>query len=96
MVERRRLAEALAGEQLIPSAEPPDAAPFEAAARYLARAPAMLTAVQYEDVVSELAQANVPGSTEGYPNWRRKLDREPRRHRRPRRPAGEARGLPVG
>ncbi len=35
----------------------------------------MLTAVQYEDVVSELSQANVPGSTEGYPNWRRKLDR---------------------
>ncbi|MBW4976606.1 hypothetical protein KZZ08_23685, partial [Roseovarius mucosus] len=56
VVERRRLAEALAAEQLIPSAEPPDAAPFEAAARYLARAPAMLTAVQYEDVVSELAQ----------------------------------------
>lgn len=76
VVERRRLAEALAAEQLIPSAEPPDAAPFEAAARYLARAPAMLTAVQYEDVVSELAQANVPGSTEGYPNWRRKLDRD--------------------
>ncbi|WP_287034524.1 4-alpha-glucanotransferase, partial [Methylobacterium sp. CG09_land_8_20_14_0_10_71_15] len=76
VVERRRLAEALAGEQLLPSAEPPDAAPFEAAARYLARAPSMLTAVQYEDVVSELAQANVPGSTEGYPNWRRKLDRE--------------------
>ena len=76
VVERRRLAEALAGEQLLPSAEPPDAAPFEAAARYLARAPSMLTAVQYEDMVSELAQANVPGSTEGYPNWRRKLDRE--------------------
>ncbi|MGU3406954.1 malto-oligosyltrehalose synthase [Methylobacterium brachiatum] len=76
VVERRRLTEALAAEQLLPSAEPPEAAPFEAAARYLARAPSMLTAVQYEDVVSELAQANVPGSTEGYPNWRRKLDRD--------------------
>ncbi|MDR7037093.1 (1-_4)-alpha-D-glucan 1-alpha-D-glucosylmutase [Methylobacterium sp. BE186] len=73
--ERARLTEALAGEQLLASYDPPEAAPFEAAARYLARAPAMLTAVQYEDVVSELSQANVPGSTEGYPNWRRKLDR---------------------
>ncbi|GJD33136.1 malto-oligosyltrehalose synthase [Methylobacterium aerolatum] len=76
VVERRRLAEALAAQQLLPDAEPPEAAPFEAAARYLARAPSVLTAVQYEDVVSELAQANVPGSTEGYPNWRRKLDRD--------------------
>ncbi|KQP74986.1 4-alpha-glucanotransferase [Methylobacterium sp. Leaf113] len=73
--ERARLTEALAGEQLLPSYDPPEAAPFEAAARYLGRAPSMLTAVQYEDVVSELSQANVPGSTEGYPNWRRKLDR---------------------
>ncbi|TXM70997.1 malto-oligosyltrehalose synthase [Methylobacterium sp. WL120] len=76
VTERRRLSEALAGQQLIVGAEPPDVAPFEAAARYLARAPSMLTAVQYEDVVSELSQANVPGSTEGYPNWRRKLDRD--------------------
>ncbi|GJE53626.1 MULTISPECIES: malto-oligosyltrehalose synthase [Methylobacterium] len=75
VTERRRLAEALHSEQLLTGAEPPDAAPFEAAARYLARAPSILTAVQYEDVVSELAQANVPGSTEGHPNWRRKLDR---------------------
>jgi (1->4)-alpha-D-glucan 1-alpha-D-glucosylmutase len=75
VTERARLAGALAGEQLLPSYDPPEAAPFEAAARYLARAPSMLTAVQYEDVVSELSQANVPGSTEGYPNWRRKLDR---------------------
>ncbi|NEU11746.1 malto-oligosyltrehalose synthase [Methylobacterium sp. BTF04] len=73
--ERARLTEALAAEQLLPSYDPPEAAPFEAAARYLGRAPSMLTAVQYEDVVSELSQANVPGSTEGYPNWRRKLDR---------------------
>ncbi|HEX8417185.1 MAG TPA: malto-oligosyltrehalose synthase [Methylobacterium sp.] len=75
VTERARLSGALAGEQLLPSYDPPEGAPFEAAARYLARAPSMLTAVQYEDVVSELSQANVPGSTEGYPNWRRKLDR---------------------
>ncbi|MGU3538208.1 malto-oligosyltrehalose synthase [Methylobacterium sp. A54F] len=76
VTERARLTEALATEQLLPGYDAPDAAPFEAAARYLARAPSMLTAVQYEDVVSELSQANVPGSTEGYPNWRRKLDRD--------------------
>ncbi|WP_018042175.1 malto-oligosyltrehalose synthase [Methylobacterium sp. 88A] len=75
VTERSRLTEALASEQLLPSYDVPEVAPFEAAARYLARAPSMLTAVQYEDVVSELSQANVPGSTEGYPNWRRKLDR---------------------
>ncbi len=75
VTERQRLTDALAADQLLPSYDPPEAAPFEAAARYLARAPSMLTAVQYEDVVSELSQANVPGSTEGYPNWRRKLDR---------------------
>ena len=73
--ERLRLTEALASEQLLPSYDVPEVVPFEAAARYLGRAPSMLTAVQYEDVVSELSQANVPGSTEGYPNWRRKLDR---------------------
>ncbi|PIU04319.1 malto-oligosyltrehalose synthase, partial [Methylobacterium sp. CG09_land_8_20_14_0_10_71_15] len=75
VTERARLTEALASQQLLPGYDPPEAAPFEAATRYLARAPSMLTAVQYEDVVSELSQANVPGSTEGYPNWRRKLDR---------------------
>jgi (1->4)-alpha-D-glucan 1-alpha-D-glucosylmutase len=76
VTERWRLSEALASQQLLPSAEPPEHAPLEAAARYLARAPSILTAVQYEDVVGELSQANVPGSTEGYPNWRRKLDRD--------------------
>ncbi|GJD53539.1 hypothetical protein OPKNFCMD_6316 [Methylobacterium crusticola] len=74
--ERRRLAETLAQEGLLPAAEPPELAPFEAAARFLARAPSVLTAVQYEDVLGEVTQANMPGITDGYPNWRRKLDRD--------------------
>ncbi|MFE1602805.1 malto-oligosyltrehalose synthase [Methylobacterium sp. ID0610] len=74
--ERRRLAEALHHETLMPGAEPPDQPPFDAAVRYLARAPSVLTAVQYEDVLGEVSQANMPGIVEGYPNWRRKLDRD--------------------
>ncbi|WP_018263124.1 malto-oligosyltrehalose synthase [Methylobacterium sp. WSM2598] len=76
VTERRRLSEALHGENLQPGAEPPDQPPFDAAARYLARAPSVLTAVQYEDVLGEVSQANMPGITDGYPNWRRKLDRD--------------------
>ncbi|ACL62284.1 malto-oligosyltrehalose synthase [Methylobacterium nodulans] len=76
VTERRRLTEALHSENLQPGAEPPDQPPFDAAARYLARAPSVLTAVQYEDVLGEVSQANMPGITDGYPNWRRKLDRD--------------------
>ncbi|SEO38982.1 maltooligosyl trehalose synthase [Methylobacterium sp. ap11] len=74
--ERRRLAEALNQEGLIPTSEVPTEPPFEAAVRFLARAPSVLTAVQYEDILGEVSQANMPGVTEGYPNWRRKLDRD--------------------
>ena len=74
--ERRRLTEAMHAEGLYPGTEPPDLPPFDAAARYLARAPSILTAVQYEDVLGEVSQANMPGVTDGYPNWRRKLDRD--------------------
>ncbi|MDB5650796.1 MAG: malto-oligosyltrehalose synthase [Hyphomicrobiales bacterium] len=43
------------------------------ALRYLARAPSRLLAVQCEDVLDELNQANLPGPSDGHPNWRRKL-----------------------
>ncbi|RVU14864.1 malto-oligosyltrehalose synthase [Methylobacterium oryzihabitans] len=74
--ERWRLAEALAQQGLLTAPEPPEQPPFEAAARFLARAPSVLTAVQYEDVLGEMSQANMPGTIDGYPNWRRKLDRD--------------------
>ena len=40
---------------------------------YLARAPATLVAVQLEDILSAMQQANLPGTTASHPNWRRKL-----------------------
>ena len=45
----------------------------DAALRYLARAPSSLVAVQTEDALDELHQANLPGPLEGYPSWRRRL-----------------------
>jgi 4-alpha-glucanotransferase len=42
---------------------------------YLARSRACLMLVQLEDVLSELEQANLPGTTDGHPNWRRTLSR---------------------
>ena len=31
--------------------------------------------VQLEDVLSEVEQANLPGTTDAHPNWRRRLSR---------------------
>ncbi|HZQ73541.1 MAG TPA: malto-oligosyltrehalose synthase [Burkholderiales bacterium] len=41
--------------------------------RFIARAPAKLMLVQPEDVLDLAEQANLPGSVEQHPNWRRKL-----------------------
>ena len=40
---------------------------------YLGRSRARLMLVQLEDVLSEVEQANLPGTTEAHPNWRRRL-----------------------
>jgi 4-alpha-glucanotransferase len=40
--------------------------------RYVAMSPARLCAVQLEDALGEVEQANVPGPTEPHPNWRRR------------------------
>lgn len=40
---------------------------------YLARSPARLLAVQLEDVLGVRSQANLPGTTDSHPNWRRRL-----------------------
>ena len=42
---------------------------------YLAGSRARLTLVQLEDVISETEQANLPGTIEAHPNWRRRLSR---------------------
>ena len=42
---------------------------------YLGRSRARLMLVQLEDVLSEAEQANLPGTTDAHPNWRRRLSR---------------------
>jgi 4-alpha-glucanotransferase len=85
--ERRRdrllLLEALAREGLLAPERFPEflsesgeplfsAALGDAVLAYLARSEAHLMLVQLEDILSEGEQANLPGTTEGHPNWRRR------------------------
>ncbi len=49
------------------------AAPLIAVQRYLARSRAALLMVQLEDALGLIEQANLPGTIDQHPNWRRKL-----------------------
>ena len=60
--EKKRLADLLKGETASLTAH-----------LFLARTPAMLEAIQPEDVLGTVEQANLPGTVEEHPNWRRKL-----------------------
>jgi 4-alpha-glucanotransferase len=86
--ERRRdrvlLLEALAHEGLLPPERfgeflSPDGEPFykaelgELIHAYLGRSQARLLLVQLDDVAGECEQANLPGTTDAHPNWRRRL-----------------------
>src|SRR5262249_44117233 len=79
--ERSRLLAALAREGLLPAGVGDDAASLPRLTRdlanaihaYLARSPATLVGLQLEDVLGVKDQANLPGTTTAYPNWRRKL-----------------------
>ncbi|MDB5546364.1 MAG: malto-oligosyltrehalose synthase, partial [Hyphomicrobiales bacterium] len=51
----------------------PDALSRNEALSYLARTPSMLLAVQVEDLLDEVNQANLPGLSDGPPNWRRRM-----------------------
>ncbi|MET3493375.1 malto-oligosyltrehalose synthase [Variovorax boronicumulans] len=51
----------------------PSARIVEAAHVFLASAPSALMMVQLEDVAGVVAQANMPGTVDQHPNWRRKL-----------------------
>ncbi|NVM90843.1 (1-_4)-alpha-D-glucan 1-alpha-D-glucosylmutase [Variovorax sp. SG517] len=51
----------------------PSARIVEAAHAFLAAAPSALMMVQLEDVAGLVAQANMPGTVDEHPNWRRKL-----------------------
>ncbi len=71
--DRIAFTRALAAEHLAANDDVPDAPPIEGAFRYLARSPAVLVALQLEDVIGAVEQANLPGPDTGHPNWRRKL-----------------------
>ncbi|HVH75070.1 MAG TPA: 4-alpha-glucanotransferase [Stellaceae bacterium] len=84
--DRRRLVEALTGEGLLapeeaqavlpPSGEPRYSAQLIAAVlAYLARTASRLMLVQLEDILGEVEQANLPGTTDQHPNWRRRIPR---------------------
>jgi (1->4)-alpha-D-glucan 1-alpha-D-glucosylmutase len=79
--DRARLMRALERERLLPAGvdTDPDAVPelgpllAEAIGAFLARAPSVLAIVQFEDALLASEQANLPGTTDSHPNWRRKL-----------------------
>lgn len=58
------------------SDQPPETLPrslVEAFHRFLSRTPAALKAIQLEDAVGAVEQANLPGTIDEHPNWRRKI-----------------------
>jgi 4-alpha-glucanotransferase len=70
------LTEAQIGEFLTEAGEPVYSTELgDAILAYLARSRARLMLVQLEDVVGEIEQANLPGTTDAHPNWRRHLSR---------------------
>jgi (1->4)-alpha-D-glucan 1-alpha-D-glucosylmutase len=87
-VERHRLAQVLAEEGLLASAEAPEQPPLVEIVRYLARTSSSLAALRWRTPAGELNQANMPGLDSGHPNWRR---RPQQRHRDARRAGGRSR-----
>jgi 4-alpha-glucanotransferase len=82
--DRRLLLDALVSERLIApesvgrflseSGDPTYSTEFgDAILTYLARSRARLMLVQLEDVVGESEQANLPGTIDAHPNWRRRI-----------------------
>ncbi len=75
-----KLLKLLLAEELLPEDIDPDRPPGSltedlslAFHRFLGMTPARLKAVQLEDVVGTREQANLPGTIDDYPNWRRKI-----------------------
>jgi 4-alpha-glucanotransferase len=63
--------------QGIDAGAPPDDLPWPVAValhRMLARSPALLMALQLEDALGTIEQANLPGTVDQHPNWRRRLE----------------------
>ncbi|MDH5577626.1 MAG: malto-oligosyltrehalose synthase, partial [Betaproteobacteria bacterium] len=79
--ERVRLMLALQHAGLLPPGHAPDVtgsqtltpALAEAVHAFVAAAPSRVMMVQLEDVIGATEQANMPGTTEQHPNWKRKI-----------------------
>jgi 4-alpha-glucanotransferase len=78
---RRWLLELLVAEGLLPAGLdpvlPPDELPWSvvlALHRLLASSPAEIVVMQLEDALQLAEQANLPGTTDQHPNWRRRLE----------------------
>ncbi len=68
-------AEGLLPENVDPT-RPPQTLPWslvEAFHQFLASTPAALKAIQLEDALGAIEQANLPGTIDEHPNWRRKI-----------------------
>ena len=76
--DKRRILETLRRYGLFSPAEDADGGkmPLDlvlAIHRYLAQCDSRLMVVQLEDILDAVDQANLPGTTTEYPNWRRKV-----------------------
>jgi (1->4)-alpha-D-glucan 1-alpha-D-glucosylmutase len=74
---RRALIEALVDEGLVEPGTPAEGPATEALAdavhAFIARTPSAVMVVQMEDLLGVPEQANLPGTVDQHPNWRRKL-----------------------
>jgi 4-alpha-glucanotransferase len=77
--DKQRLIEALRETQLLPDGDFRQWSDQlrDACLGYLAQSPAMLLAINHEDLSGEPLQQNLPGTTGQYPNWSRKMTRSP-------------------
>lgn len=79
--EKQKLLDLLIGLKLLPDSFPRDASQVpelvgelhNAIVGFLASTPSKLMVLNQEDLLKQAEQQNLPGSTEEYPNWRRKM-----------------------
>ncbi len=72
-LDRTRLIATLRRSGDLDRDDPPENDVMLAAQRFLARSPARIVMVQVDDALGETLPINVPGTSDQYPNWRRKL-----------------------
>lgn len=72
-VDRHRLMRLLRSQGLTARSDLPKEVPVLAVARLLARCPSEMIGLQLDDIIGSARQQNIPGVTEGAPNWRNRL-----------------------